>query len=342
MSDEVKALYFIEPRKIEIQEEPLPEMSRGQVRVQTLVSAISSGTEMLIYRGEMPRDTETDSTISALAGELRYPLKYGYATVGRVTDISDPGDRALAWWQDRLVFAFQPHQTHFHATPEQLLPLPDGITPEQGIFLPNMETAVNFLMDGHPVIGERVAVFGQGIVGLLTTALLAQFPLANLTTLDYYSLRRTASLQAGARQSISPDFLSDGTSTYDFPSPPFDLTYELTGSPAALNDAIAVTGFDGRVVIGSWYGQKRAPIELGGYFHRSRIRLISSQVSTLAPQFSGRWDKARRFEVAWEMIRRVGPERWITHTFPFEQAAGAYTMLDQHPELTIQTILMYE
>ncbi|MCB9135409.1 MAG: zinc-binding alcohol dehydrogenase [Anaerolineales bacterium] len=338
----MKALYFVAPQKVEILDEELPEMARGQVRVQTLVSAISSGTEMLIYRGEMPRDTETDSTITALAGALRYPLKYGYASVGRVTDISAPGDRALAWWQDRLVFSFQPHQTHFHATPDQLIPLPDGITPEQAIFLPNMETAVNFVMDGYPLIGERVAVFGQGIVGLLTTALLAQFPLANLTTLDHFSLRRTASLHAGADQSISPEFLKNPTSSYDFPSPPFDLTYELTGSPTALNEAITVTGFDGRVVIGSWYGQKRAPIELGGYFHRSRIRLISSQVSTLAPQFTGRWDKARRFEVAWEMIRRVGPEKWITHNFPFAHAEGAYAMLDQHPELTIQTVLKYE
>lgn len=338
-----KALYFNSPKQIEIQDEPLPAPEKGQVCVKTIVSAISPGTEMMIYRGEMPVGEETDPNIAALSGTMHYPLKYGYACVGRVTDICDIGtnSNALHWWKDRLVFSFHPHQTHFLAMPEELIPVPDDISPEQAVFIPNMETAVNFVMDGHPLIGERVAVFGQGIVGLLTTALLAQFPLANLTTLDPYTLRRTASLDAGARQSISPDFLREGTSNYDFPSPPFDLTYELTGAPSVLNDAISVTGFDGRVVIGSWYGRKHAPIDLGGYFHRSRIRLVSSQVSTLAPHLSGRWDKARRFEVAWEMIRRVRPEQWITHSFPFANAQGAYALLDEHPDQTIQVILKY-
>lgn len=339
ISNEVKALYFVAPQEVEIREEPLPELVPGQLIVQTLVSAISPGTEMLIYRGDMPQNEQADKNIPALTGELRYPLKYGYASVGRVLDVGSPD---LAWWQHRLVFSFQPHQTQFLATPAQLIPLPEGITPEQAVFLPNMETAVNFAMDGRPLIGERVAIFGQGIVGLLTTALLAQFPLANLTTFDKFPLRRTASLHAGAHQSVSPDFLKNPTSSYDFPSPPFDLTYELTGSPVALDDAIAVTGFDGRVVIGSWYGQKRAPIDLGGYFHRARIQLIGSQVSTLAPQFSGRWDKSRRFEVAWEMIRRVKPERWITHQFPFPRANEAFVQVDQHAETTIQVILTYE
>lgn len=334
----MKALYFVAPQQIELRAEPLPDLAPGQLLVQTLVSGISPGTEMLVYRGDMPPSAQTDATITALAGEMRYPLKYGYASVGQVLEVASPDH---AWWQNRRVFSFQPHQTHFLATPDQLIPLPDDISPEQAIMLPNMETAVNFVMDGQPLIGERVAVFGQGIVGLLTTALLAQFPLANLTTFDNFPLRRTASLHAGAHQAVSPAFLKSPTSSYDFPSPLFDLTYELTGSPSALDDAIAVTGFDGRVVIGSWYGQKRAPLDLGGYFHRARIRLMGSQVSTLAPQFSGRWDKARRFEVAWEMIRRVGPEKWITQTFPFEEAGAAYALVDQHPDSTIQVVLNY-
>ncbi|GAB4578190.1 MAG: zinc-binding alcohol dehydrogenase [Anaerolineales bacterium] len=333
----MRALYFKAPRQLEIRVEHLPALIPGQVLVKTLVSAISPGTEMLVYRGEMPQDAPTDANIAALAGEMRYPLKYGYAAVGQVIDIGDP---TLAGWQNRIVFSFQPHQTHFLAPPDHLIPLPEGIAPEQGIFLPNMETAVNFVMDGQPLLGERVAIFGQGIVGLLTTALLAQFPLAHLTTFDHFPLRRKASLDAGANSSHSPDSLQAPLDSHKFPSY-FDLTYELTGSPHALNDAIAVTGFDGRVVIGSWYGQKRAPLDLGGYFHRSRIRLISSQVSTLAPQFTGRWDKARRFEMAWEMIRRVRPERWITQEFSFEHAEGAYALIDQKSETAIQVILNY-
>jgi len=119
------------------------------------------------------------------------------------------------------------------------------------------------------------------------------------------------------------------------------LVYELTGRPETLNEAIAMTRFSGRVVIGSWYGEKRAPIDLGGAFHRSRIKLISSQVSTIAPELSARWDKSRRFGVAWDALARVQPEKWITHRFPISQAADAYRLLDEHPQETIQVIFTY-
>jgi threonine dehydrogenase-like Zn-dependent dehydrogenase len=120
------------------------------------------------------------------------------------------------------------------------------------------------------------------------------------------------------------------------------LVYELTGSPSALNDAIEHTTFSGRVVIGSWYGQKRAEIDLGGAFHRSRIRLVSSQVSTIAPELSGRWDKSRRFDVAWKALERIQPEKLITHRFSIDEAEKAYQLLDEHPQETIQVVLDYE
>jgi len=121
-----------------------------------------------------------------------------------------------------------------------------------------------------------------------------------------------------------------------------DLTYELSGNPMALDQAIAVTGFNGRIVIGSWYGQMRADLNLGGRFHRSRLRLISSQVSTVAPEWGGRWTKNRRLQVAWRMLQQVRPAHLITHRFPFEQASQAYDLLDQHPEDAIQVLFAYE
>jgi 2-desacetyl-2-hydroxyethyl bacteriochlorophyllide A dehydrogenase len=330
----VRALYFTAPGKVEIREETVHRPGPGQFIAETLFTAISPGTEMLIYRGEAPQDMAADETISSLEGELRYPLKYGYANVAQIAGVGSPD---LDGWSGHSIFSFQPHQTHFVASPAQVLPIPDGITPEQALFLPNMETAVNFVMDGQPLIGERVAVIGQGIVGLLTTTLLAKFPLKNLTTFDRFPLRRKASLEAGAHGTHPP---RDARVPEDFQGH-FDLTYELTGSPAALNEAISITGFDGRVIIGSWYGQKRASLDLGGYFHRSRIQLISSQVSSLSPMFSGRWDKARRYDVAWDMIRNVRPERWITQKFPFDRAKDAFRLLDLHPQETIQVELDY-
>jgi 2-desacetyl-2-hydroxyethyl bacteriochlorophyllide A dehydrogenase len=338
-----RALYFTAPFQIAIRTEGLCDPAPGQVLVQTLVSAISPGTELLIYRGQAPTDLAADETIAALCGNLTFPLKYGYAAVGRVTTV---GSAAEAAWQDRLVFAFHPHESHFLAVPAELFPVPPALTPEEAVFLPNMETAVNFLMDGHPLIGERVVVFGQGVVGLLTTALLARLPLGCLLTLDRYAQRREHSLALGAQTSLEPEVshilaclqshlqAGDGAAGAD-------LTYELSGNPAALDQAIAVTGFDGRIVVGSWYGQKRADLNLGGAFHRSRIRLISSQVSTIAPAWTGRWSKSRRLRVAWEMLERVQPTRLITHRLPLDQAHHAYMLLDQCPQEALQVLLTY-
>ena len=196
-----QSLYFTNPYEIDIQEEKLTPLEPGELLVKTQFSAISPGTEMLIYRGYAPTDLATDENIAALSGSLHFPLQYGYAAVGIVIDAS--ADLSPNWI-NRTVFSFQPHQTHFITTPEEVIPLPEGISPQSAVFLPNMETAVNFMMDGHPIIGERVAVFGQGIVGLLTTALLSKYPLKDLLTLDLYPNRRTASLEAGALQSFDP------------------------------------------------------------------------------------------------------------------------------------------
>ena len=119
------------------------------------------------------------------------------------------------------------------------------------------------------------------------------------------------------------------------------MTFELSGSPAALDSAIVLTAFSGRVVIGSWYGLKPVALDLGGRFHRSRMRLICSQVSTISPELSGRWTKARRLQTAWQQLRVLRPSMWVTHRFPFDQAAEAYHLLSEAPQQTIQVIFTY-
>ena len=333
------SLYFTDQRQVMVQEEELPKMGDRQVLVETLLSAISPGTESLIYRGEFPGDISKDENIVSLPGGFSYPMKYGYCAVGRVIDTGKDVDPE---WKDRLVMAFNPHESHFLADPERLMPLPEDIRPEDGVFLPNMETAVNFLMDGKPLIGEDVAVFGQGIVGLLTTGLLARIPLSSLVALDRFPLRRRASQEAGASVCLDPEDGALQERLAEYLPNGADLIYEVSGSPAALDQALAAAGFAGRIVIGSWYGSRSLSLNLGGKFHRSRIHLISSQVSTLAPEFQGRWTKERRFNVAWEMIRQMRPARFITHRFPIREAAKAYSILDREPGSAIQILLTYQ
>ncbi len=328
-----RCLWFDAPYQVAVRDETLPDLAPQQVLVQTEVSAISAGTELLFYRDQVPPELSADSTIAALAGQAHYPLRYGYACVGRVIEIGAQVDRM---WRDRLVFSFQPHASHFMASLDEVIPVPDALSAECAALLPNMETAVNFLMDGAPLIGERVVVLGQGVVGLLTTALLARLPLARLVTFDRFATRRELSCSFGAQEAFDPD-VADAVRQ----SSEADLVYELTGTPAALNLAIELTAFSGRIVIGSWYGQKRAPIDLGGSFHRSRSRLISSQVSTLAPELTGRWTIARRLEVAWSMLAQVPADRLVTHHFSISDAAHAYALLDQQPDQTLQILFTY-
>ena len=336
------ALFFTAPYQLELRQEPLPPLPADGLLVQTVVSAISPGTEMLLYRGQMPAELMADATIAAL-GEGGYPQKYGYAAVGRVVESGQAVEKS---WRDRLVFAFQPHQSHFIAQPDEVMPVPDGMQPETAVLLPNMETAVSFVMDAQPGLGEQVAVFGQGIVGLLTTSLLAQLPLACLLTLDGYQLRRSWSQKLGASASLdpaAPDLADQILANLPHAShhPGLDLAFELSGNPAALDTAIGVMGFNGRLLVGSWYGRKRANLDLGGTFHRSQIQLISSQVSHLAPRWQGRWSKARRLAVAWEMLQKVQPQPLITHRFPLAQAANAYELIDLRPETAVQVVFTF-
>src|SRR3990170_3239827 len=183
-----RTLYFTAPRQIEIREHSLPALAPDQVLVETICSAISPGSEMLIYRGQFPKGLpDSDDYVSS---GLHYPLAYGYANVGRVIGIGKSVGRE---WEGRLVFAFQPHTSHFVATPDRLLPIPDAHSSETACILPNMETAINLVQDAAPILGERVLVLGQGVIGILVTALLKEFPLETLVSADHYELRRKAS-----------------------------------------------------------------------------------------------------------------------------------------------------
>jgi 2-desacetyl-2-hydroxyethyl bacteriochlorophyllide A dehydrogenase len=338
-----QAVWFVEPGRIEVKEEELGEPEAGQVLVSTKISAISSGTELLLLHGMVSEDLALDTSIAGLTEQARFPFKYGYCSVGVVTGL---GEGVAECWLGKRVFSFQPHESAYLAAPEQLIEIPDGIAWEDAVFLPNMETALNLVMDAAPLVGETAVVFGLGIVGLLATAILSQFPLALLVGIDPIAMRRAKAREVGAAVCIDP-FQSGGfewtcqQAEKAGSQGGVDLVIECSGSPHALDQAVALTGFEGRVVVGSWYGKRPVQLNLGGRFHRSRIQLISSQVSTLAGKLSGRWTKQRRFGVVWELIRKLRPGRWITHRYAIRQAVEAYQLLEEGKDGTLQVILQY-
>lgn len=324
-----RVLVFQAPRRIEIRDEDLREPGKGEVQVETEISAISAGTELLIYRGQLSPSTALDDTLPSLSGFASYPLAYGYAAVGRVVA---RGEGASDDFLGRRVFAFETHRSSFLARPEVLRLVPEDIPSESAAFLPTMETAVGLIHDARPMMGERVLVVGQGVVGLVTTGLLSRFPLARLVTVDRFERRRRASVDLGAQRSVAPEDLDEND---------FDLIVELSGSPEALEVAVGAAGLEGRVIVGSWYGDKRADLGLGTHFHRGRISIRASQVSRLPPHLLARWTKDRRMGVALEALSAVPVKDLVSHRYPIERAAEAYRLLDEAPESCLQVLLTY-
>jgi threonine dehydrogenase-like Zn-dependent dehydrogenase len=199
--DRRSAVFFVSPGRVEVRDEPLAPPAAGQALVENEVSALSAGTELLAFRGELPAELAVDETLGAHAGAtFHYPFRYGYASVGVVVAV---GEGVAAEWIGRRVFAFQPHASAWLAPVDELSIVPAGLSSERAALFPHMETAVNLLLDGRPGLGDAVLVIGQGTIGLLTTALLARFPLSVLAAAEpapaRAALARATTARSGAR-----------------------------------------------------------------------------------------------------------------------------------------------
>ncbi|MDY0213712.1 MAG: zinc-binding dehydrogenase [Desulfuromonadaceae bacterium] len=336
-------LWFTAPRSLEYREVELAEPGPEEIRVRTLYSGISAGTEMLAYRGQLPRNQSLDASMETLKGQsTTYPFQYGYANVGRVEAVGDQVDKGML---GTTVFALQPHASHYISKATCVVNLPTSMDPEAAVFLANMETAVNLVLDAKPLVGEKVVVLGQGVVGLLVSAILARFPLLGTYALECIQLRRDTARNLGIKNVIDPEkknavetLKATLDTTYAHGA---DLIVELTGSPTALDLAVDLCGYSGRIIVGSWYGDKPVTLKLGGRFHREHIAIVSSQVSSISPELSGRWNHARRFAVALDLIAQIKPEQLITHRIDYSCADAAYKLLDEAPETALQVILNY-
>jgi 2-desacetyl-2-hydroxyethyl bacteriochlorophyllide A dehydrogenase len=336
------AIHHTAREKVAVAATTLPPLAPDQVLIRTRYSGLSAGTESLIFRGQFPAGLKQDDTIASLSRTFEYPFPYGYSLVGEVMDVGAQVDPSL---RGKEVFAFHPHQDHAVVAAGDAIPIPAEIDPRAALFLPNMESAVNFVLDANPRIGERAIVFGLGVLGLLTAALLAEFPLVLLVGADPIAGRRERALELGCARTVDPGDTREWSALKrdvcgGEPSGT-DVAIELSGNMRALEQAIEVSGFGARIVVGSWYG---VDAKLGGFdthFHRSRIEMISSQVSTIDPKLSGRWTKARRIGLAWNAIARLRPERLITHHFPIADCQRAFDVASRREEGVLQMIFEY-
>jgi len=300
MVDEARAFWIAVPGRGEIRTERLPSPAANDVVVRALYSGVSRGTEALVFNGRVPPGEYERMRAPFQIGQFPAPVKYGYSMVGRVE--RGPDDLV-----GRLVFALHPHQTAFVVPADAVHVLPTDLPPERGILLANLETAINGLWDARPHVGDRIAVVGAGTVGSLVAWLAAGIARCAVELVDI-NPRRASIARALGVAFATPDAASAGA----------DVVVHASGSPAGLDIALRIAGFEATVVELSWYGDVQVPIALGEAFHVQRLTVKSSQVAHVAASQRSRWDRRRRMQLAVALVNDSTLDVLITGESDFE------------------------
>ena len=343
-TDVARALWFTAPRTTELREETLSPPGRGEILVRGIVSLVSAGTEMNVYRGQSATAAELD--LPTAEGEFPFPMKFAYQIVGEVEQAGEGSPYSVG---DR-VFSYHPHQDRFliggSSGADDLLegasmvfPVPPDLDPERAAFANLFCVAYNGLLD-HPIrIGDCVAVSGLGVIGSFA-AHLARRTASRLVLVDPLQQRRERAGWIGAEAVVHPDQaaeaiaeLTDGRGV--------DVYVEASGATPALQGAIDATGQEGTVVVISYYGKREASLRLSPEFHLRRQRIVSSMVGMIGSGLQPRWNAERRMAVAMEQLASFDTEALISHRVPFEEAPAAYEQIDNRPEESLGILLRY-
>lgn len=279
-----QALWYVGPGRAEIREEKLGPLAPGAVRVRALHGALSRGTEALIAAGRVPESEYQRMRAPFMGGTFPFPVKYGYATVGRV----EAGPAEL---KGRTVFTLHPHQTLFDMPAETVVPLPDSVPAERAILSANMETALNATWDAAPGPYSRIAIVGAGVVGALVGLLYGRMEVSDVTLVDIDAARLELAQKFWLR------FATPSTARGDC-----DLVVHTSASAAGLKTALDLAGDEATVLELSWYGAGDVAVPLGGAFHSRRLRLISSQVGKVAPSHRATYTHRQRLETAMGLL----------------------------------------
>jgi len=326
-----RALWFVGPRDVEIREVELGPVGDGDVLVHTLCSGISAGTELLAYRGEIAAGVPLDETIGVLGGTFQYPFRYGYSCVGVVEE--SRSDLAVG----ALVFAFHPHQDRFVVAAADVVQL-SAVEPRIAVLFPLVETALQITLDAGPLFGEEVVLFGLGAVGLLTSVMLQRSG-ATVVGVDPLAWRRAAAESLGVT-AVAPDDVVPVLSPCAAQRG-VALVIEVSGRPEVLATSLKLLAHEGTALVASWYGTKESVLPLGGEFHRRRLTIRSTQVSTIPARLADRWTRPRRRAVAAELLGSRHFGSIATHTFPFDSAAEAFAAVDTGEQGLVHAALWY-
>ncbi len=298
MSGSARALWTVGPGRAELRPTTIAPPTDGEARVRALMSGLSRGTERLVFQGQVPMSEWSRMRCPFQEGEFPFPVKYGYAMVGQV-------EAGAADLIGRRVFILHPHQSLFNIPAEAAIPVPDDIPTPRAVLAPQMETALNATWDAEPRAGDRIAVVGAGVIGLLTGHLCAKLG-GVVTEIDINPAR------AGPARALGLDFTAphQGATGYD-------LVFHASATSAGLNLALSLAKFEAVVIELSWYGDKPVTVDLGGAFHSQRLTLKASQVGHVAPSRRAAWDYRRRLTEALSLCADPRLDALIQSRTPF-------------------------
>jgi threonine dehydrogenase-like Zn-dependent dehydrogenase len=341
-----------EPRVVGVRDYPTPEPGPGEVRVRTMYSGISAGTELTIYRGTNPYlDKQWDphtalflpgSRFMSGSSTFSYPVDaWGYSEVGEVDatgdDVSEPkvGDVVWGIWG---------HRSHAVLPATKLIghTMPAGLDPVVGTFDRVGAVALNAVLASGVCTGESVAVFGLGVIGLLTTQLLISQS-AEVLAVDTVPYR----LELAAKFGATPFSSDQGDLALAVREHTggrgADRVIELTGAYPALHQAIRLAGVGGTVIAAGFYQGPATALALGEEFHHNQVTLISSQIANVPPALRNRWSRDRLHETVMRLCagKRLDPMPLLSRVIPAREAAQAYQLLDSPPADLMQVILSF-
>jgi threonine dehydrogenase-like Zn-dependent dehydrogenase len=306
---EALAFWLREPCAGEIRPVSVPDPGPDEVLVKTLRSAVSRGTETLVFRGGVPASQHAAMRAPFQDGDFPGPVKYGYLNVGVV----ESGPSHL---QGRTVFCLYPHQTRYVVPASSVVVVPDDVPPARAVLAGTLETAVNALWDAAPLVGDRMTVVGAGMVGCCVARLLARFPGADVTLVDVDEGRAKIAAALGV------DFASPSGATSGR-----DLVVHTSATSAGLQQSLDLLAPEGTVIDLSWYGDRDVTLSLGGAFHSRRLSVRASQVGVVAPARRASRTTSDRLALALDLLRDPAFDALLTGASRFEELPDVMTRL---------------
>ncbi len=350
----MKIMVYDGPRQITVQNAPELPMKENEVRIQTICSGLSHGTEMSVYRGAAPffrRKYDPDTRLfedADITETWQYPIKscdpgvwyMGYANVGKVIEV---GTAVKSVKVGDVVYSSAPHQSEVVRAETDVIVLPDRIKPEDAIFFTNLMTTFNGILDSHIKLGDTVVVMGLGVLGQLVSQMAKMSGAFRVYGIDMFETRLEAALENGCDQVFNPSKYSDLAKEIRklTNNKGADIVIEVTGNSMALNEAVRIAAPETSVIALSWYQGMIKGLDLSEEFHHNRIGIKQSQTNNIDPALRNLWDDKRRTEACLKILEDLKLDNLITHKIPYDDVAAAYEIVDKNPEKVIQVLMTY-